>query len=48
MMKEIIGKLEVVNTESSNDLIISGCKVTCDPKIIIYPSFFCNCYWIKG
>ena len=39
MMKEIMGKLEVVNTESLNELIISGCKLTFGPKIIIYPSF---------
>ena len=39
MMKEIIGKLEVINNEPPNELIIGGCKVTFGPKIIIYPSF---------
>ena len=39
MMKDVIGKLEIVNTEPPNELIIEGCKVTFGPKIIIYPSF---------
>ena len=39
MMKDVIGKLEVINTEPPNELIIGGCKVTFGPKIIIYPSF---------
>ena len=39
MMKDVIGKLEIVNTEPPNELIIGGCKVTFGPKIIIYPSF---------
>ena len=39
IMKEIIGKLEVINNEPPNELIIGGCKVTFGPKIIIYPSF---------
>ena len=39
MMKEIIGKLEIINTEPQNELIIGDCKVSFGPKIIIYPSF---------
>ena len=39
MMKEVIGKLEVVNSEPPNELTIGGCKITFGPKIIIYPSF---------
>lgn len=39
MMKEVIGKLEIINTEPPNELIIDDCKVTFGPKIIIYPSF---------
>jgi UDP-sugar pyrophosphorylase len=39
MMKEVIGKLEVVNNEPPNELTIGGCKITFGPKIIIYPSF---------
>ena len=39
IMKEVIGKLEVINNEPPNELIIGDCKVTFGPKIIIYPSF---------
>ena len=39
MMKDVIGKLEIVKTEPPNELIIGDCKVTFGPKIIIYPSF---------
>jgi UDP-sugar pyrophosphorylase len=39
MMKEIIGKLEVINNEPPNELTIEGCKIIFGPKIIIYPSF---------
>ena len=38
-MKDIIGKLEIINNEPPNELIIGGCKVSFGPKIIIYPSF---------
>ena len=39
IMKEIIGKLEVVNDEPENELTILDCNVKFGPKIIIYPSF---------
>jgi UDP-sugar pyrophosphorylase len=39
IMKEIIGKLEVIKNGPENELIIDGCKVIFGPKIIIYPSF---------
>ena len=39
IMKEVIGKLEIINNEPPNELIIGDCKVTFGPKIIIYPSF---------
>ena len=39
MMKEIIGKLEIINNEPPNEFNIEGCKITFGPKIIIYPSF---------
>ena len=38
-MKEVLGKLEVVETEPPNQLTIEDCKITFGPKIIIYPSF---------
>ena len=39
IMKEIIGKLEIIKTEPENELVIGGYKVNFGPKIIIYPSF---------
>ena len=39
IMKDVIGKLEVINKEPPNELIIDNCKITFGPKIIIYPSF---------
>ena len=37
--KDVLGKLEVINTEPENTVIIEDCKITFGPKIIIYPSF---------
>ena len=39
IMKDVLGKLEVINTEPENTVIIEDCKITFGPKIIIYPSF---------
>ena len=39
LMKEICGKLEVIETEPENELVIGGYKVKFGPKIVIYPSF---------
>ena len=39
IMKEIIGKLEIIKNEPENEIIIGGFKVKFGPKIIIYPSF---------
>ena len=39
IMKDIIGKLEIVENEPGNELVIGGCPVKFGPKIIIYPSF---------
>ena len=39
IMKEIIGKLEIINNEPDNEITIGGFKVKFGPKIIIYPSF---------
>ena len=36
---EIIGKLEVNNTEKENEIDVEGCKIKFGPKIIIYPDF---------
>lgn len=38
-MEQIIKKLEVVNTEPENEVVIDGCKIKFGPKIIVYPSF---------
>ena len=38
-MKEVIGKLEIIEKEPPNELNIEDCKITFGPKIIIYPSF---------
>ena len=38
-MKEIIGKLEVVENEPENEVVVNECKIKFGPKIIIYPSF---------
>jgi len=39
ILKDVLGKLEVINTEPENTVIIEDCKITFGPKIIIYPSF---------
>ena len=39
ILKEICGKLEVVNTEPENEITIGGLSVKFGPKIIIYPSY---------
>ena len=39
LMNEICGKLEIINTEPENEVVIGGYKVKFGPKIIIYPSF---------
>ena len=39
IMKEVIGKLEIVKTEPQNELVIGDCDISFGPKIIIYPSF---------
>ena len=36
---EIIGKLEIDQTEKENELNIEECKIKFGPKIIIYPEF---------
>ena len=36
---EIIGKLEINNTEKENEIDVEGCKIKFGPKIIIYPDF---------
>ena len=36
---EIIGKLEIEETEKPNEVEIEGCKIKFGPKIIIYPDF---------
>jgi UDP-sugar pyrophosphorylase len=39
IMRDIIGKLEVIKTEPENELVIHGINVKFGPKIVIYPSF---------
>ena len=39
ILKEIIGKLEVIKDGPDNELVINGCDVKFGAKIIIYPSF---------
>lgn len=34
-----MGKLEIINTEPENSVMIEDLKITFGPKIIIYPSF---------
>ena len=36
---EIIGKLEIQETEKANEIEVEGCKIKFEPKIIIYPEF---------
>ena len=38
-MKEIIGKLEILETEPENEIIVDECKIKFGPKIVVYPSF---------
>jgi UDP-sugar pyrophosphorylase len=42
IMKEIIGKLEIVEKEPENEVIVDECKIKFGPKIIIYPFFACT------
>ena len=39
ILKDVLGKLEVINTEPENSVMIEDCKITFGPKIIMYPSF---------
>ena len=39
IMRDVIGKLEIIHNEPENLVIIEDCKITFGPKIIIYPSF---------
>ena len=39
ILKEIIGKLEIIKKEPENELIIQDNRINFGPKIIIYPSF---------
>ena len=39
ILKYVLGKLKVINTEPENSVMIEDCKITFGPKIIIYPSF---------
>ena len=38
-MKDVLGKLEVIQTEPENEVMIEDRKITFGPKIVIYPSF---------
>ena len=39
ILKDILEKLEVIYSESENEVIIEDCKIKFGPKIIIFPSF---------
>ena len=39
ILKDVLGKLEIINTEPENSVMIEDIKVTFGPKIVIYPSF---------
>jgi UDP-sugar pyrophosphorylase len=39
ILKDVLGKLEVINTEPENSVMIEDIKITFGPKIVIYPSF---------
>ena len=39
IMKDILGKLEIIQNEPENAVMIEDLKITFGPKIIIYPSF---------
>ena len=39
ILKDVLGKLEVIYNEPENEVIIEDIKITFGPKIIIYPSF---------
>ena len=39
ILKDVLGKLEIINTEPENSVMIEDIKITFGPKIIIYPSF---------
>ena len=38
-MKDILGKLEIVENEPENEVVVDECKIKFGPKIIVYPSF---------
>ena len=39
ILRDVLGKLEVVYNEPENEVIIEDIKITFGPKIVIYPSF---------
>ena len=39
ILKDVLGKLEIINNEPENSVMIEDIKITFGPKIIIYPSF---------
>ena len=39
ILKDVLGKLEVIQTEPENEVMIEDRKITFGPKIVIYPSF---------
>ena len=39
ILKDVLGKLEIINTEPENSVMIEDLKIPFGPKIIIYPSF---------
>ena len=47
IMEQIIKKLEVVNTEPENEVVIDECKIKFGPKIIVYPSFSATVFELR-
>ena len=39
ILKDVLGKLEIINNEPENSVMIEDINITFGPKIIIYPSF---------
>ena len=39
ILKDVLGKLEIINNEPENSVMIENIQITFGPKIIIYPSF---------
>ena len=39
ILKDVLGKLEIIQNEPENSVMIEDLKITFGPKIIIYPSF---------